>query len=104
MEEINEKKRQCKLVMAGKLPLTLDVEEQSSTLPKSKVTLKLEQSRLCLVKAKHQALSLREESVSSNEETEQPTAQDKKKARRKKVSCTIPSAAVTSDEDDSKTI
>ena len=80
VEEINEKIRQCKLVMAGKLPLPLDVKEQSPTLPKSKATLKLEQSRLCLVKAKHQALSLMEDSASSNEEMEQPTALDKKKA------------------------
>ena len=45
VEEINEKIKQCKLVMAGKLPTPLDVEEQSSTLPKSKATLKLEWSR-----------------------------------------------------------
>ena len=56
VEEINEKIRQCKLVMAGKLPTSLDVKEQSSTLPKSKATLKLEWSRSCLVKAKCQAL------------------------------------------------
>ena len=80
VEEINEKIRQCKLVMAGKLPLPLDVEEQCSTLPKSKATLKLEQSRSCLVKAKCQALSLMEDSASSNEEMEQPTVLDKKKA------------------------
>ena len=86
VEEINEKIRQCKLVMAGKLPLPLDVEEQSSTLPKSKATLKLEWSRSCLVKAKQQVLSLMEDSASSDEETEQPTALDKKKAQRKKIS------------------
>ena len=80
VEEINEKIRQCKLVMAGKLPPPLDVEEQSSALAKSKATLKLEQSRSHLVKAKHQALSLMEDSASSNEEMEQPTALDKKKA------------------------
>ena len=98
VEEINEKIRQCKLVMAGKLPPPLDVEEQSSTLPKSKATLKLEQSRSCLVKAKCQALSLMEDSASSNEEMEQPTALDKKKAQCKKISRTI---HVASDEDDS---
>ena len=70
VEEINEKIRQCKLVMAGKLPLPLDVKEQSSTLLKSKANLKLEWSRSHLVKAKHQALSLMEDSASSNEETE----------------------------------
>ena len=69
VEEINEKIRQCKLVMTGKLPPPLDVEEQSSTLPKSKATLKLEWSRSHLVKAKCQALSLMEDSASSNEET-----------------------------------
>ena len=80
VEEINEKIRQCKLVMAGKLPPPLDVKEQSSTLPKSKATWKLEWSRSHLVKAKHQVLSLMEDLASSNEEIEQPTALDKKKA------------------------
>ena len=79
VEEINEKIRQCKLDMANKLPPPFDVEEQSSTLPKSKATLKLEWSRSHLVKAEHQALSLMEDSASSNEEMEQPTALDKKK-------------------------
>ena len=31
VDEINEKIKQCKLVMAGKLPPILDVEEQSSS-------------------------------------------------------------------------
>ena len=40
VDEINEKIKQCKLVMVGKLPPPLDVEEQCSLLPKSKATLK----------------------------------------------------------------
>ena len=39
-----------------------------------------------------------DDSASSNEEMEQLTALDKKKAQRKKISCTIP---VAFDEDDS---
>ena len=99
VEEINEKIRQCKLVMAGKLPPPLDVKEQSSTLLKSKATLKLERSRSCLVKAKHQALFLMEDSASSNEEMEQPAALDKKKARHKKISRTICVASAKDDSD-----
>ena len=45
VEEFNEKIKQCKMVMAGKQSAPLDVEDQSSTLPKSKATLKLERGK-----------------------------------------------------------
>ena len=102
IDEINDKIKQCKLVMAGKLPPPLDVEEQSSLLPKSKATLKLERGRSRLVKAKRQALALVEDSASADEDTEQPNViSDKKKVRRKKMTRGAISSAVGTDEEDS---
>ena len=45
VEEFNKKIKQCKMVMAGKQSAPLDVEDQSSTLPKSKAMLKLERGK-----------------------------------------------------------
>ena len=96
--------KQCKLVMAGKQPPPLDVEEQSSTLPKSKATLKLERGRSRLVKAKRRALTLLEDSFSDNEEMEDPNLVDVKKtcrvsSSRKAPRSTISSVAGTDEED-----
>jgi len=105
LDEVNEKIRQCKMVMAGKLPAPLDVEEQSSTLAKSKATLKLEKDRSRLAKAKRRALSLLEESVSDDDETEPSAApQESKKVRRssgtnRKVNRAVSLVGGTDEED-----
>ena len=68
------------------------------------MTLKLERGRSRLVKAKRQALTLMEDSLSDNDETEQSSISEKKKARRRKVSHSTLPSAVASDEEDSNAV
>ena len=82
---INEKIKECKLVLGGKIPPMVDVGRQSSTLVKSKETEKLEKSMTRLLLAKRKAMEMLENGESSEEEEEEEEEEEVDVASKKKV-------------------
>ena len=82
LDLVKGKIRQCKRVMLGKEPSPLDIADQSSTLPKSEATLKIERDRSRRARAR-QALVLE---MSDDEDDDGPP---KTKIRRKARSASL---------------
>ena len=79
---INDKIKQCKLVVGGKIPPMVDVGRQSSTFPKSKETRKLEKCTTRLLLAKRKAMEMLENGDSSSEDDDDD---DNKTVSKKKA-------------------
>jgi len=80
LDLVKAKIRQCKRVMLGKEPSLLDIEDQSSTLPKSEATLKIERDRSRRARAR-QALVLEMSDDDDGEVDGPPKTKIRRKAR-----------------------
>ena len=93
---IKGKIKQCRRVMYGREPPLLDVEDQSSTIPKSNATVKIEKERSRHAKAR-QAMVL---DISEDEEdTDEVPPHKPKKIRHSKTECSASLEVHHSDED-----
>ena len=101
---INEKIKECKLVLGGKIPPMVDVGRQSSTLAKSKETEKLEKSMTRLLLAKRKAMEMLENGESSEEEEEEEevdvASKKKVKVKREKKSSKVAESALADGSED----
>ena len=100
---INEKIKECKLVLGGKIPPMVDVGRQSSTLAKSKETEKLEKSMTRLLLAKRKAMEMLENGESSEEEEEEEVdvaSKKKVKVKREKKSSKVAESALADGSED----
>ena len=98
---INEKIKECKLVLGGKVAPMVDVGRQSSTLPKSKETEKLEKTMTRLLLAKRKAMEMLENGDTSSEEEDQPNLKKKMKRQKKSNKVTESINGEGSDDEDS---
>ena len=93
---IKGKIKQCRQVMYGWEPPLLDIEDQSSTIPKLDATVKIERERSRRAKAR-QALVL---DISEDEEdADEVTPHKPKKIRCSKTECSASLEVYHSDED-----